>query len=221
MSEPTTAVEVQAETPPDTRPPITGPKTPIQIAEQGIRITNTEEAMRFAVILIKSGLAPRGIDTPEKAFVALQLGAELGLTPMNAIQNIAVINGRPSLWGDAMLGIVQASGLCESFGEEEIGERGTDAHGYVCTAKRKNNEKPFKAVFTVADAKRAGLWGKAGPWQQYPQRMLQMRARSFCLRDAFPDKLKGLLTREESQDIPREPVNVTPQRLDELDALKP
>ena len=52
------------------------------------------------------------------------------------------------------------------------------------------------------DAKRAGLLGKKGPWTEYPQRMLQMRARSWALRDGFADVLKGLSVREEAQDIP-------------------
>jgi hypothetical protein len=55
-------------------------------------------------------------------------------------------------------------------------------------------------TFSEADAKKAGLWGKSGPWAQYPARMLQMRARGWALRDAFPDALKGLGIREEVQD---------------------
>jgi hypothetical protein len=74
--------------------------------------------------------------------------------------------------------------------------------------------------FSVTDAKKAQLWGKGGPWSQYARRMLQMRARGFALRDAFPDVLRGLITAEEAQDYPtpepvREPVVVrtrtTPQ----------
>jgi hypothetical protein len=60
------------------------------------------------------------------------------------------------------------------------------------------------AKFSVEDAKRAGLWGKQGPWSAYPKRMMQMRARGFALRDAFPDVLKGLITAEEAQDYPDE-----------------
>jgi hypothetical protein len=70
-------------------------------------------------------------------------------------------------------------------------------------AKRKGR-KPVTAKFSVEDAKRAGLWGKQGPWQAYPKRMMQMRARGFALRDAFPDVLKGLITAEEAQDYPDE-----------------
>jgi hypothetical protein len=73
----------------------------------------------------------------------------------------------------------------------------------VCVAKRKGR-KPVTAKFSVEDAKRAGLWGKQGPWSAYPKRMLAMRARGFALRDAFPDVLKGLISAEEAQDYPDE-----------------
>ena len=73
----------------------------------------------------------------------------------------------------------------------------------VCVAKRKGR-KPVTARFSVEDAKRAGLWGKQGPWSAYPKRMMQMRARGFALRDAFPDVLKGMITVEEAQDYPEE-----------------
>jgi hypothetical protein len=56
--------------------------------------------------------------------------------------------------------------------------------------------------FSVEDAKRAGLWGKQGPWTAYPKRMLSMRARGFAIRDCFADVLKGLITAEEAQDYP-------------------
>jgi len=72
----------------------------------------------------------------------------------------------------------------------------------TCAARRKDDPTEIVSVFSVADAKKAGLWGKAGPWQQYPKRMLQMRARGFALRDAFPDVLRGVISAEEAADIP-------------------
>jgi hypothetical protein len=71
-----------------------------------------------------------------------------------------------------------------------------------CRAKRRGQDAVVESRFSVDDAKRAHLWGKAGPWTQYPSRMLQLRARGFCLRDAFPDVLKGLITVEEAKDYP-------------------
>jgi hypothetical protein len=82
----------------------------------------------------------------------------------------------------------------------------------VCQAKRRGYSKPTTVTFTVADAKKAGLWGKQGPWQQYPRRMLQLRARGFALRDAFPDVLRGLVTAEEAQDYTAgEPIVTQPE----------
>lgn len=77
-----------------------------------------------------------------------------------------------------------------------------------CEAKRKDSGSVVKQRFSVADAKLAGLWGKA-IWKQYPRRMLQMRARAFALRDAFADVLKGLSVSEEASDY--QPIrDVTP-----------
>jgi hypothetical protein len=87
----------------------------------------------------------------------------------------------------------------ESIKEDVIGSG--DAAEAVCQVWRKGEDNPVTHRFSVADAKRANLWGKPGPWQQYPRRMLQMRARGFCLRDAFPDVLKGLYSREELEGV--------------------
>lgn len=173
------------------------------IGGRGIELTNMDELVRFSAAVIKSGLAPKGLERPEAVFVAVQLGLELGLTPMAALQNIASINGRPSIYGDAALALVRSSGLLESYQEEQIGERGKDTWGYRVTSKRVNGGKQVEE-FTVEDAKLAQLWGKTGPWQQYPARMLKFRARGYNLRDNFGDVLKGLRTVEEARDIPDE-----------------
>jgi hypothetical protein len=131
----------------------------------------------------------------ESVFVAVQYGLEVGLSPISAVQNIAVVNGRPTIWGDAMLGLVRGSGLLSSISEVTTGEG--DATTAVCTVTRRDDPGETVGKFSVSDAKRAGLWGKAGPWTQYPRRMLQMRARGYALRDKFADVLKGLYAREE------------------------
>jgi len=57
-------------------------------------------------------------------------------------------------------------------------------------------------IFSKEDAETAKLWGKQGPWQTYPKRMLAMRARGWAIRNVFPDALKGIQVAEEVQDIP-------------------
>jgi hypothetical protein len=183
-------------------------RSPINFGNQGVQLASLEDAYRFANAIVASGFAPRGMEKPEAVLVAIQLGAELGLTPMAALQNTAVINGRPAIYGDAALALVRASGLLTSYKEEEIGEPGSDAHGYRVTAAR--GDQTTVETFTMADAKRAKLTGKPGPWSEYPKRMLRFRARGFALRDLFGDVLKGLRTVEEARDLPMDPLNVTP-----------
>ncbi len=160
--------------------------------------TSLAEALEFAQIVAKSEMVPKDYkDKPGNVLVAMQMGMELGLPPLQAIQNIAVINGRPAVWGDAALAIVKAHRDFESIVEALEGSG--DNMVAACTVKRKN--QPVRTCrFSVEDAKRAKLWNK-DIWQAYPQRMLQMRARSWALRDTFPDALKGLQIAEEAQDI--------------------
>lgn len=190
------------------------------IVSQGFAPATMEEAMKFSEMLARSSMVPRQYQgKPEDVMVACQWGREIGLAPMQALQNIAVINGKPSVYGDAAMALVQASPVCEGI-EEMIENEGTSNPVAICIAHRKGR-KPVVAKFSVEDAKRAGLWGKQGPWTAYPKRMLQMRARGFALRDAFPDVLKGLITAEEAADYPDQPAkDITPAKpANPLDAL--
>lgn len=170
------------------------------------------EAQEFASMIAKSNFIPKDFQNNEgNVLVAIVMGAELGLKPMQALQNIAVINGRPSLWGDSIKALVMNSGHCESF-TESFDEQSLKA---TCRVKRKGFDV-VEASFSARDAEQAKLWNKPGPWTQYPNRMLKLRARSFACRDAFPDLLKGLSIAEEAQDIPEtsEEKDVTPKATD-------
>lgn len=175
---------------------------PVRMGERGLVLTSLDDLWRFATAVAKSGLAPKGMDKPETVLVAIQLGMELGLAPMAALQNIGVINGKPGIYGDAALALVRGSGLCESYTQRWEGQG--DKRKAVVVSKRVGSE-PLTHEFSVEDAKRAGLWGKQGPWSQYPDRMLLFRARGFNLRDNFGDVLKGLHTSEELQDYASAP----------------
>ena len=159
---------------------------------------NITEAMQMADMLAKSQMVPKCYQNkPQDTLVAMMMGSELGLNPIQALQNIAVINGKPSIYGDAMLALVQNhptfGGIKENFDEQTMTA--------TCTVWRKGGEK-HTVTFSKADAEKAGLWGKAGPWSQYPKRMQTFRARGFALRDQFADALAGLISREEAEDMP-------------------
>jgi hypothetical protein len=182
----------------------------------GLALQSFDDAFRFAKMVAASEFAPKDFKgKPESCLLAIQHGSEVGLSPMQSLQSIAVINGRPTIWGDAALALVQACSVCEYVREYLEGEG--DNLTAVCEAKRQGYPAPTTVRFSVADAKKASLWGKTGPWTQYPSRMLQLRARGFALRNAFADALRGLVTAEEAQDYPTqpEPVVVRPKFTDE------
>jgi hypothetical protein len=154
-----------------------------------------DQALAIADKLANSELVPKDYrGKPDNVFVAMQWGHEIGLKPMQAVQNIAVINGRPSLWGDAMLALVRNSPLCE-YVREEFTEDGTA----VCRVKRRGDGEQIR-TFSVADQEKAGLMGR-DTHKSYPARMRAMRARAWALRDVFTDVLRGIPMAEEAMDM--------------------
>jgi len=166
-----------------------------------------KEAQELATMLGNSQMIPKQYQgKPADTLVAMMLGSELKLNPLQSLQNIAVINGRPALWGDSMQALVQNhhafGGMTEAFNDATMTA--------TCTVWRKGGEKHI-AKFSKDDAQTAKLWGKQGPWTQYPKRMLQLRARGFALRDQFADALAGLISAEEAGDMP---IDITPVQPD-------
>lgn len=166
-----------------------------------------DAAIECCKMIAKASFCPKDFRSkPEEVLCAIQYGMEIGYSPMQALQSIAVINGKPSVYGDGLMA------LCQSFSEcEDIQETfDTKTMTATCIVKRKGRS-PVVHIWNPEKAKKAGLWGKSGPWSQYPERMLQMRARGFALRDAFADRLKGIITAEEARDYPpreEKPINI-------------
>lgn len=204
---------------------------PVMLAtEKGFFQPKTlDELYRFSQYISKSEFVPKSLANKPvdervfSVFAAIQFGAELGLSPMASIQNISVVNGQPSTWGDVQLALVRASGLLEDFEESEAGKYGEDSFEKICRVKRKGDKKDTIERFSIGDARKANLWGKSGTWSTHPKRMLKYKARAFALRDAFPDVLKGLHSAEEMEgeilDVKSNPVPST-SFLEVLDAAE-
>ena len=174
----------------------------IPAAKFDLSPTTFAEALTLSDYLADSSMVPKDfMGKPGNCLVAIQWGMEIGLKPLQAMQNIAVINGRPSLWGDAVIALARNSPACEYIIETQTATEAT------CRIKRRGEPEQVR-TFSMTDAKLAGLSGKQGPWSQYPKRMMQMRARAFAIRDVFPDVLKGLPVAEEVMDAPRDMGNV-------------
>ena len=155
-----------------------------------------EEAQRLAKLLCEAKMAPQGFEKPETGLVGILQGMEMGLSPLFALQRMAIVDGRLTIWGDGALALVLRSGLCVSITEWLEGDDESEWISH-CEVLREGWDRPITRSFAVLDARRANLWHKPGPWTEYPKRMLQMRARAFALRDVFADVLGGLYFREE------------------------
>jgi hypothetical protein len=179
-----------------------------------------DEAYRIGKAAVVGKWAPYGWKD-EQATLAILHGAEVGLPPMMSLQKICVINGRPSIWGDAVPAIALATGQLEDWSEGIRGD-GEDMVAF-CIVKRRGIKSPMEVTFSVADARRAGLWDERptvgrmvwdkkkgqkvwkedaendSPWYRYPKIMMQMRARR-AFRNAFADAFSGLYISEELQE---------------------
>lgn len=142
-----------------------------------------------------TGMVPKQYQgKPEDAAVAIQWGIEIGLQPLQSLQNIACINGTPSLWGDALVALVKGSGLCEYLTTE------WDEQTKTATVRTKRKGEPEEArSYSLEDAKSAGLAGRQ-TYQQHGRRMISARARSHVLRDVYADLLKGFQIREVAEE---------------------
>lgn len=154
----------------------------------GISITSTDELIALATIIYKAG--PVGFSKPEQIAVAIAFGLEIGLKPATAVNLIKVVNGKPSCDGEGALALLQASGLLAEIDHGVRGE-GESKHGYI-TTKRKGETTARTTTFSVADAVKAELWSKKGPWQQYPERMLRWRAIGHHAKDWWADVMCGI-----------------------------
>lgn len=177
------------------------PKVPPIALEGGlVKCNDIGEAYRYANYIVKSGFAPQCFKTPEAVLIAVQYGAEVGLKPMQALQSISVVNGRPGLWGKALPGIVLQHGILEKFNEWTEGDG--ESLIAICEVKRKGMDSVRVEKFSAADARAAGLWKKAGPWSQYPKDMLKYKARARAFNALFADVLCGLPVLEDIQEVP-------------------
>ena len=160
-----------------------------------------EQALTLADYMAASDMVPKGYrGRPGDCLIAVQWGAEIGLKPMQALQSIAAINGKPSLYGDAGKALLLSNGcIIEEDDTEVIKSNGKAS----CTITRPNRP-PVRRTFSLEDAKAANLLGKDGPWKQYQARQMAWRAFWFAARDAAADLLRGMGGFEENIDAPTE-----------------
>lgn len=178
---------------------------PMNESGTGLQLRSFDDMYRFAQAVVKSkDFAPRGLDTPEKVMLAIQTGMELGFSLMRSLTAVIVVNGRPGLYGEAVLALVHDRKICSRPPVLSVEGDGDERRG-VCRFQRKDMPEALETTFSVADAKKAKLWGKSGPWTDYMDDMLQWRAVARANKRYFSDVTLGLALREELDDYPAEP----------------
>ncbi|QPK81139.1 hypothetical protein G7Y41_08880 [Schaalia sp. ZJ405] len=143
--------------------------------------------MNYAQVLAGSGLIPSHFQRqPANVLVAIETGAALGIPPIQALQGIAVINGKATMSADLMAAVVRRAGHTLRVREE--GDRVT-----AILIRRDDPDFMFTVTWTPQKATEAGLWGRKGPWTQYPMQMLRSRAITEVCRQGASDALFGLI----------------------------
>lgn len=175
-------------------------KAQINVGERGLKIATFDDLQRWAATLHASDMAPKSLNTPAKIIVAVQTGLEAGLTPMQAVRSVVVINGLPSWKGETALALVRRAGVVVDVGTRGEGDK---REGFMAFALEAGG--PIREVtFSTLDAKKAQLWGKSGPWSTAPDDMLMWRAVGRATKRYFSHLLLGLYTEAEVIDMPPE-----------------
>lgn len=168
------------------------PAAGVSMTKAGVMLQSLDDLLKFAKMCTENGAAPKGMNH-QQAAICIQAGLERGLGIMAGLQAGVVVNGVLSWRGWAVIGLIQNSpvvvpGSFKSWAENP----GTDQAVGHCVAQRRGYSDLFHRTFSVADAKKAGLWKKDGPWQARPDNMLEWRAVGDMGRFHFGDVLGGI-----------------------------
>ncbi|PYK18115.1 MAG: hypothetical protein DME55_07805 [Verrucomicrobia bacterium] len=173
----------------------------IPVGPKGVELKDVDSMFRFARCYLQSNLAPASFKNEQQLVIAWAKAAELGLSPLQALEGMTIINNRVGIMGDLALAMVEASGLLEQKRVEYSGIG--DTLECTVTLQRRGREAQGYS-FSVKEAKAAGIYDRSPTWRNYPRRMVYYRALGFGLRDEFADILKGTKTVEELMDYPTE-----------------
>lgn len=167
--------------------------------------SNANDAINFSRQLVASGFLPKSITKPEQAFAIIVTGRELGLTAMQSLRGIHIIEGKPTLSADTMAALVKRSPECVYFRMVE-----SSAERAVFETQRRGSPEPVRLSFTMDEAKAAKLTDKDN-WKKYPAAMLRARCIAALARAEYQDLMLGVYDPDELSPTPSpvSAINVT------------
>jgi len=165
-------------------------------------ILDWDKMMGMAEFLSKSTIIPvQYQNRSENILIAIDLASRMGVSVLALMQSLYIINGKPSLSGQAIASLIRSSGQFTNVELHYTGEPHTDSWGAFVTAER--NGKLLKgAEVTVKMAKAEGWYQKNGSkWQTLTELMLSYRSYTYFARMYAPEILLGLHVIEEVEDM--------------------
>lgn len=165
-------------------------------------------AQREAAPYAKSDLVPVAYrNKPENCMIAREMAQRVGASVMAVMQNLYIIQGRPSWSARFAISAFNNCGRFTSIKYKFDGEG--DDYGCIAWAKEKSTgeivESP-KVDWRMVKAE--GWFDKAGSkWKTIPQLMFRYRAAAYLIATTAPELLNGLGTKEEAEDIPETPIS--------------
>jgi hypothetical protein len=140
---------------------------------------------------------------PDNCFVAVELASRMDVSPVLVMQNLYIVQGKPSWAGQACKALIDGCGKFRDSDYVLTGNRGDDSWGCYLQAVRVSTGKLVKGTeVTIKMAKDEGWYGKNGSkWKTMPEQMLKYRAAAFFARTECPEALMGFQTAEEVEDV--------------------
>lgn len=172
----------------------TQPSTALTPVDISGAVTDLDGAMRLSKTLAFAAIMPDALRGKPADVLAIMLyGQDLGLSPMQAIQGIDIIKGKPRISAKLMVAKARQAGHLVTIKEHT---------GSSCTveAVRKDTGERHQVTFTSEDAAKARLCsikdgqviarsskGEPLPWETRHRTMLQWRAAQECLNFLCPE----------------------------------
>ena len=162
-----------------------------------------EKAWKSAQFLSKTDIVPPMFKKPENCLIALDISNRTGMQPLTVMQNLYVVQGRPSWSGQMCIALINGCGRFTPLEFTFVGTKGTDDWGCYAHAKRLDNGKEYVSdIISIGLAKKEGWYGKAGSkWTSMAIQMMMYRAGAFFGRVHYPDVLMGLPLNDEMTDV--------------------
>lgn len=181
------------------------PRNMVASLENGIYSSSDtfQLAYQMAKGLSQSTLVPQTFqNNPANCLIALEQSNRLNISPMAVMQNLYIVQGKPSFSSSFIIGLINASKKYDM--ELQFDEEEKDGKPYACTCWTELNGRRVSGIKITMDmADKEGWLKKNGSkWQTMPQVMLRYRAASFFARMNCPELSIGLYTKEELDDFP-------------------